>query len=65
MPALCTAIQWVRSPAPALRLLDQRLLPGAVEYIDVADADAGWHAIKVGVLCVVWWRIGRARPPRG
>ena len=47
MPALVQAIEWTRSPRPALRLLDQRLLPGRTEYVDVEGAEAGWHAIRV------------------
>lgn len=64
---LCTAIQWQRAP-PRLRLLDQRLLPGVVSYVDVPDADAGWHAIKVRAGRAGGGAMGgrlAAPPPRG
>jgi hypothetical protein len=57
MPPL-EAIQWARGPPARLALLDQRLLPGTIEYIDVPDAAAAWTAIKV---CVV---LGRWQPVR-
>lgn len=47
MPALVKAIDWVAAPVPRLSLLDQRLLPGTTQYVDVPDTEAAWHAIKV------------------
>jgi methylthioribose-1-phosphate isomerase len=42
------AIKWVHGPdRTSLALLDQRLLPHTMEYIDIPGADAGWTAIKV------------------
>lgn len=46
MPPL-EAIRWAAGPPASLQLLDQRLLPGEMVYIDVADSKAAWTAIKV------------------
>jgi methylthioribose-1-phosphate isomerase len=46
MPALVQAILWQRQPSPSLRLLDQRLLPGKTEYVEVEGAEGAWHAIR-------------------
>lgn len=43
---LVNAILWERGPPASLKLLDQRLLPSTTSYVDVADADAGWRAIR-------------------
>jgi methylthioribose-1-phosphate isomerase len=45
MPPL-QAIRWARHPT-SLTLLDQRLLPGTMKYIDIPGADAAHAAIKV------------------
>ena len=42
------AIRWARGPGgTSLALLDQRLLPLSMVYIDIPGADAAWSAIKV------------------
>jgi hypothetical protein len=46
MSAPLEAIRWAPGPK-RLALLDQRLLPGTMEYIDIAGADEAWTAIKV------------------
>jgi hypothetical protein len=46
MPSL-EAIRWAAGRPARLELLDQRLLPGQMVYIDVPDAAAAWTAIKV------------------
>lgn len=47
MSTLVKAIDWAATPTPRLSLLDQRLLPGTTQYVDVPDTEAAWHAIKV------------------
>ncbi len=42
-PALPDTLRWRNGQ---LQLLDQRVLPGKVEYLHIEDINAAWHAIK-------------------
>ena len=40
------AIEWVDDPTPMIRLIDQTLLPGAEQYIDVTTVDVLVESIQ-------------------
>jgi len=40
------AIEWLADPRPAIRLIDQTLLPGAEQYIDVTTVDVLVESIR-------------------
>ncbi len=44
------AIEWVDDPEPAIRLIDQTLLPGTEQYIDVTTVDVLVESIRALVI---------------
>ena len=44
------AIEWLDDPRPAIRLIDQTLLPGAEQYVDVTTVDVLVESIQALVI---------------
>src|SRR6266542_3207649 len=40
-------IEWIGGPDGAARIIDQTLLPNELKYLDIADMQTMWEAIKV------------------
>ena len=68
------SVEWVGGVNGHLRLIDQTQLPEALVYLDCADMETVWQAIKrlsvrgapaIGIAAAMGLVLGGARLPRG